>query len=224
LPSIVISLAANQESVARALAAQGMAIYLGRREAVSAGDIAAALESLMREPATVRTMSAACAEHVDGRGVDRVARALDARPIALRAAGARDCNAVYAWRNADETRRHAHDSAAISPAAHAEWFARTLTDPSRVLLIAECEGEPVGVLRYDCAGQQSTVSIYLVPGRYGGGFGSRVLCAGHAWLRSQRPEVRSIRAEVLPGNRASAAAFLQSGYRDDGGAYIKDLR
>jgi hypothetical protein len=29
---------------------------------------------------------------------------------------------------------------------------------------------------------------------------------------------------VLPGNRASAAAFLQSGYRDDGGAYIKDLR
>ena len=156
--------------------------------------------------------------------MDRVARALDARPIALRAAAARDCNAVYAWRNADETRRHAHDSAAISPAAHAEWFARTLADPSRVLLIAECEGEPVAVLRYDCAGQQSTVSIYLVPGRYGGGYGPRVLCAGQAWLRSQRPEVRSIRAEVLPENRASATAFLQSGYRDEGGAYIKDLR
>ena len=61
LPANVVSLAANQESVARALAAQGLAIYLGRREAVTATDIAAALESLARDPAKVRAMSAACA-------------------------------------------------------------------------------------------------------------------------------------------------------------------
>lgn len=224
LPSIVISLAPNQESVARALWAQGLAVYLGRREAVSACDIAAALDAFLRDPAKVRAMSAACAEQVDGRGVDRVARALDAMPIALRLAEPRDCNAVYEWRNAEETRRYTHDNATIALAAHTEWFTRTLADASRVLLIAECEGEPVGVLRYDCAGQQSTVSIYLVPGHHGGGYGPRMLSAGHAWLRLQRPEVRSIRAEVLPGNRASAAAFLQCGYRDEGRVYIKDLR
>jgi UDP-2,4-diacetamido-2,4,6-trideoxy-beta-L-altropyranose hydrolase len=224
LPAIVMSLAANQEPVARALADEGVALYLGRSESVTSAAIASALERLLGEPDSLRAMSVAALRLVDGRGIERVVRALDTSPLALRRAEASDRDDLYRWRNAEETRRYSHDSAAIEPEAHAAWLARTLADDSRVLLIAYCEGVAVGVLRYDFAVQQTTVSVYLVPGRHGRGDGPRLLAAGHSWLKAQRSDITAIRAEVLPENRASAAAFLEAGYRLQGGIYMKELR
>jgi RimJ/RimL family protein N-acetyltransferase len=209
--------------VATALAAEKLAIHLGKREDVTSEDLAAALRDLTAHPEQVRSMSEACAARVDGRGAHRVARAFDASAIALRRAEPRDREAVYAWRNSEENRRYAHSSAPIAAATHDVWFERTLADRTRELLIAECAGEPVGVLRYDCAEQQSTVSIYLVPGMHGRGHGARVLLAGDEWLRTHRPEMKTLRAEVLSGNRASAAAFVEAGYRKRGEVYYKEL-
>jgi UDP-2,4-diacetamido-2,4,6-trideoxy-beta-L-altropyranose hydrolase len=223
LPAIVISLAPNQEPNARALHEAGLALYLGRNAAVTSTMIASTLQSLASDPARLTAMSAAAKAAVDARGVDRVVMALTAAAITLRRAEPRDRDDLYLWRNHEETRRYAHDSAAIAPGAHAEWLERTLADPDRILLIAESEGEPVGVLRYDCAVQQATISIYLVPGRHGRGYGPRAICEGHRWLQTHRPVVRTIRAEVLADNAASVGAFTQAGYRARGGVFMKAL-
>jgi len=125
--------------------------------------------------------------------------------------------------NAEETRRYSHGPELITQAEHQQWFQRVLADPTRILLIAERSDRPVGVLRYDCEASRCTVSIYLVAGQHGHGYGPRILSAGHEWLNAHRPEIKSLRAEVLRDNLASAEAFLQTGYRRDGDGYVRDL-
>lgn len=223
LPSIVISLAMNQESIAHALADDGLAIYLGKRAAVTAGMITAAVEELMRNPDRMKAMGRACAELTDGNGAKRVARALDSHPIVLRPAQIGDCASLYQWRNAEETRRYFHHPEPISIETHRDWLTSVLRNKSRSLLIAQRNDEPVGVLRYDCARTQCTVSIYLVPSQRGHGYGSRLLCAGHEWLRQNRQNIRQVRAEVVKANRASVEAFLQAGYVKGDGVFVKQI-
>ena len=223
LPSILISHAMNQESPARAMSDNGLAIYLGNSETVTVEMIAAAIKELAHNSGRMRTVADACMELTDGNGVCRVMRALDTVPITLRPARAGDCESIYQWRNAEQTLRHSRNSGAILPDAHTKWFHSTLNNPDRILLVGEREGRPIGVLRYDGQAADCTVSVYLVPGQYGHGYGSRLLQSGHAWLRIHRHEVRAVRAEILTANRASIAAFLQAGYRRQADIYIKNL-
>ncbi len=223
LPSVVITQAMNQESVAHALAENRLAVYLGTSESVTADMIAAAIDNLMDDPGRVRAMSHACTYLVDARGTERVARLLDSHRIVLRPAHRGDCDALHRWRNAEETRHHSRQPGPIPLHRHRQWFDEILRDPGRALLIGERDRQPVGVLRYDCEAKRCTVSVYLVPGQGGHGYGPRLLQAGHEWLRRNRAEVTLVRAEILESNRASSNAFLQAGYRRQGDAYIKDL-
>jgi RimJ/RimL family protein N-acetyltransferase len=159
---------------------------------------------------------------VDGRGTERVARGLDTSVLRLRLAVHGDRERILLWRNAGETRRHSHDSAPIDTAAHASWFDGVLRAERSALLIGARAGQEVGVLRYDFNGSECTVSIYLVPGQHGRGYGPRLLREGHDWLRRHRPEVTRVRAEVQAANCGSIHAFREAGYEPGGGElYIK---
>lgn len=223
LPSFVISLAMNQESIACALDDDGLAIYLGIHTEVTAGTIAAAVEDLVCNSDRVKEMGVRCAALVDGHGTERVVRALDSKPIILRAARASDCESLHQWRNAEETRRYSHNPDPIPLKHHRQWLNNILRDHERVLLIGERNQQPIGVLRYDCEAPRCTVSIYLVPGQHGHGYGPRLLLAGHEWLRQHRRDVMQVRAEVIESNRVSADAFSQAGYRRQDTMYIKNL-
>jgi len=223
LPAIIVSLAQNQEPGAEALAATNCAVYLGRSDAVTAQSILTAMRALLADPARVKAMARAAAERVDGRGAERVARALDTVSIVLRPAGPADIDHILLWRNAEETRRHSHDPSPIDAGAHAAWFEKALRADDTALLIGERAGQPVGVLRYDFNGSECTVSVYLVPGQHGRGYGPRLLREGHEWLRHHHAEVTRVRAEVRPENRDSARAFRQAGYRQGGELLIKHI-
>lgn len=79
------------------------------------------------------------------------------------------------------------------------------------------------MLRYDFSGSECTVSVYLVPGQHGHGYGPRLLRAGHQWLRRRHPMVKRVRAEVHEANRSSVLAFRQAGYRQAGDVFVKDV-
>ena len=193
------------------------------KQQVTPGSIAAAMRELLSSVDTVKVLSQACAELVDGHGLARVERSLDAEAIVLRKAGRHDRDSIFEWRNAEETRRHSHSGAPTGRNEHERWFSQTLADGDRVLLVGERAGGPVGVLRYDCAGPRCTVSIYLVPGQYRRGHGTRLLLAGHDWLRRHRPEVREIVADVSLLNLPSVEAFRQAGYSRDAQYFLKTI-
>jgi len=76
LPSLVLLAADNQKDNAEALKAAGAATVLGRAGEVAPAVIAAEVERLQADPNARRAMGRAASELVDGRGAERVARAL----------------------------------------------------------------------------------------------------------------------------------------------------
>lgn len=72
LATVGMSLAANQAPIAEALAMRGAILNLGDAAALSANDIAIAVEGLIGDPYLVATMSTAARQVVDGGGAERV--------------------------------------------------------------------------------------------------------------------------------------------------------
>jgi UDP-2,4-diacetamido-2,4,6-trideoxy-beta-L-altropyranose hydrolase len=73
LPGVVISVADNQDGIARALHKAGAIVYLGRSDSVSVHAIVAQLRELLADPARVASTGAQARDLVDGDGATRVA-------------------------------------------------------------------------------------------------------------------------------------------------------
>lgn len=225
LPTLLVTIAANQRPGAQALTEAGAALWAGDVADLSAQDLAAMLRTLKRAPGLRDSLGAKASALVDGLGVARVVRAMAAPAITLRPVRAEDCEAVWHWRNDERTHRFIPDPAPIPLESHRAWFAGVLSGERPVdLLIGEAAGEPVGVLRFDHAGPLATISIYLVPGRENRGEGRALLRAGHDWLAAHRPATETIEALVLEGNAASHRAFRAAGYRPYASTYRCAIR
>ncbi len=214
VPSLVIGLAQNQLAIAEALAQSGAQLYLGRVEELEDAALRDAISVLLANRQLRNALARAVFSITDGRGVGRVVRCLYRSQMSLRAAADGDCERLFAWRNHPDTRRYFFDPAPIDLSAHRRWFADTLADSTRALLVGLVDGEEVGALRYDFSGDEARVSIYLDPARQGEGHGAALLAVGTQWLRSNRKGLRAIVADVLPANEASVRVFHTAGYRE----------
>jgi UDP-2,4-diacetamido-2,4,6-trideoxy-beta-L-altropyranose hydrolase len=224
LPSVVIALSPNQLPGSRDLGREGYVQYLGAQDDVSPSALADALGALVSDPASVRALSERTATLVDGNGAQRVAQRMLASGITLRPAREEDCAPMIAWRNAPEVLAGSTDPRPIALPAHQRWFAQKLADPNCALLIAELQGRPLGVLRYDIEGEEARASVFLVPGAAGRGYGRQLLREGTGWLKRNHPAVARIVAHILDGNEASRQAFVAAGYSGAAGTYRKELR
>lgn len=224
LPTILVTLAENQRPGATALANEGAAVWLGDLADLSVETLAATLQTLDAAPHLSAAIGNRAAALVDGRGADRVARAIGQEPITLRQAREDDCDAVWAWRNDERTRSHSLDPAPVPLDQHRRWFSSSLANPARTILIGEIAGEPVGVLRYDRVDEEMTISVYLVPGREGRGEGARLIRAGTDWIIRTWPTIRAIDAEILDANKASIRAFESAGFSVHLSCYRRGLQ
>lgn len=223
LPAVIASVAENQHVVARDLAADRACIYLGSAEDWRQETLAGLLRGLHGTPSLLLALGARAARLGDGRGAQRVAARMLPATIELRRAKTADCEPMHGWRNAEETRRHAFDGHPIAPDAHRRWFQRVLEDPAIALLVGEHEDKAVGVVRYDVTGKRALVSIYLVPGAHGRGFGAGLLEAGSRWMRTQYPAVTTLEARIRRGNERSLDAFANAGYTLESHTYTREL-
>ncbi|MBY0578115.1 MAG: UDP-2,4-diacetamido-2,4,6-trideoxy-beta-L-altropyranose hydrolase [Burkholderiales bacterium] len=222
LPSIVISIAPNQESIAQCAAEFGALRYLGKADEVPLADIIQALKQMMGDRNRLLGMSEKGKSLVDGLGAVRVAHIMNSisqNGILLRHAFENDARKLFEWRNAPETRRHAFNPDRIAWEDHLAWLKNSLSNPDRHLLIGEQDHRPIGVLRYDLAGSIAEVSVYLVPGLYGRGLGSRLIEAGTIWAGLNLPNIATLRARILTENIASRKAFAKAGYMESNGIY-----
>lgn len=210
LPTIVIPVAANQALLSANLAQAEAAI-------VCAGvdDIGPALAKLQENFERWHDLVAASAALCDGHGADRVAAKLardGPEVMHLRPAVADDSFAIWAWRNDPLTRRMAEAEGVVRLADHQRWFAAALRKQERRLLVAEIAGEPVGMVRFDLAGGEATVSINVAPAWRGNSLGGKLLKEGiERYAKEGRAE--RLVARVRLDNQASQAIFLRSGFR-----------
>lgn len=214
LPGLVVVLAENQVDLAVTGSHYGLFFSLGAAATVSIESMQDALRVFTRAPENLLAYTNQGLATVDARGAQRLAGLLAPPAIVVRCAELDDCDAMLAWRNADETRRYIFDSAPITLETHRTWFRKALENPDRVLLIGEMDGKPVGVLRYDLSGEEALISVYLVPGGQGQGIGTQLIRSGSIWLKEHQSRINVVNAEILSVNIASLRAFEQAGYRE----------
>jgi UDP-2,4-diacetamido-2,4,6-trideoxy-beta-L-altropyranose hydrolase len=220
VPALMFAAAGNQSSNLRLLAAARTGISLGDANQVEPVGLARMATRVLARQRLLERLGRRAATLVDGHGARRVALLLAGERIALRAATSADAQAAWRWRNHPATRRVSRDSREIPFDQHREWWLATLANPQRRLYVAHCGTMDVGVLRLDLAADSAEISIYLDPALNGLGLGPSMLRAAQRAVSAGDPDVRRMRADILPGNRASESAFTRAGFRRDGATWV----
>lgn len=132
--------------------------------------------------------------------------------IALRPANVGDTDDLFAWRNDPDTCAASRSTAAIRPDDHASWmkFNVSYGYPEHIVLIADSDVGPVGVVRFDAdRGDVMTfdASITMAPKHRGMGFAEEVLSRGCHVMKDYR-----LNAEIRSWNRASRTIFERCGF------------
>jgi len=219
LPSLVVSVARNQEAICSELADKGLIKYLGRAEDVSVSKISAALEFMANNLIELEECRLQGQCLVDGHGAKRVADVLypiSEHHLRLRGATGDDLLIYYRWANDSDVRRQSLRSEPISMAEHVEWFHGRLTAQGAKLFVLEGFGLPIGQIRFQLVNDDAWISYSLDTQFRGRGWGAELVRLGMQKIRDhlQQEKLGSVRfmAEVKPGNSASAAIFLKLGF------------
>lgn len=207
VPTLLVSVAGNQDAVVPGLARLGAAVRAGSSDRAV---IASGLRELISDADRRRALAERSRELVDGRGSRRVAARLLADELEVRPATLDDAELMHRWRNDWATRAVSRNRSPIPWRGHVEWLERALADPERSLLVGQIGEVPVGVIRFDRTGRDAAeVSLYLDPALHGLGLGRRLLLAGESLSAAGLDIV----AEVVEGNAGSARLFEAAGYR-----------
>ncbi|MET0155869.1 MAG: UDP-2,4-diacetamido-2,4,6-trideoxy-beta-L-altropyranose hydrolase [Rickettsiales bacterium] len=208
LPSIRYVLAENQ----RRLIDDGVALGLMCAPQGDGDAMETHIAALLRDDRRLETISRSCMNAAVQGGCARLARRLTAPALTLSPATPADCRAIWELRNQEYVRRFSLSCDVIAWESHAAWYAAALHNPDRLIFVAREEGEIVGVLRYDLTSDVALVSVYLRESASGKGFGAEMLRQGEKRLKTLRPNVKTIEAQILPHNGASLALFARERY------------
>jgi UDP-2,4-diacetamido-2,4,6-trideoxy-beta-L-altropyranose hydrolase len=207
LPSVVVTVAANQEQPSASLAAAGLVIPAGRAPAVSVEELRAAIASALRGPRHVRAI-------VDGYGAARVAAVMlppSVRNLRLVPAGRRDAELLFFWRNDPLARAMSFDDGVIDWDTHLQWLDTKLADADVSIFIGVADGLPVGQARLDFTAGEAELSYSVDPLVRRLGFGMAL--AEQAVRSAGRVPAGGFRARVKAGNLASRRIFERLGWR-----------
>jgi RimJ/RimL family protein N-acetyltransferase len=212
LPTICIAVSNNQQANGEVMATLGAHVYLGPRETVSVEQLRQAIGFVADNHGMRCSLSQRSRQLVDGLGAKRVAATLAGALLRIRPATQADAQLLYDGRNAEAVRRVSLDTSIIDWDRHCQWLQASLVNAQRLLLIGETTDGPVGALRYDLQGAEALVSIYLFESRLGLGWGKALLTHGEAFASAHWPQLRTLTAQILPGNQASLNLFRQAGF------------
>lgn len=135
--------------------------------------------------------------------------------VAVRLASSTDSKDVFVWRNDADTLLQSHNTNKIEWQDHSEWFNASLSDGSRVLLIAfhePCPDSKIGIVRFDIKDGYALVSINIAPAMRGKRLAQPSLLSAIQYLVDSRVSIEKIRAEVKTSNIASTRVFEAAGF------------
>ena len=207
LPSVVVTVAANQEPPTAALAEAGLVTWAGRAPSVSETQLRAAISAALRTPRPTQPL-------VDGYGAARVTAALlppAAQHLRLQRARASDAELLFNWRNEPLARAMSFDEQPIAWEAHRRWFEAKMADRDVQIFIGMAEGLPVGQVRLEFHGDETELSYGVEPLVRGRGFGTALV--EQAVRGGKRIPPGGFRARVKAANIASTTIFQRLGWR-----------
>jgi UDP-2,4-diacetamido-2,4,6-trideoxy-beta-L-altropyranose hydrolase len=213
LPSIVMSIADNQAPACQALESSGLIRYLGAVRDLDVAAVEVAMIEALASAEKLRDMATRGQAIVDGRGASRVAEVLipsSKAALKLRAATSDDVLTYFAWVNDPEVRSSAISTAFVDLQTHLRWFNGKLTDERAHLFVLELGDLPVGQIRFEVCGEETTIDYSLDVLVRGRGWAKRLVRLGIDALNTSRQPI--LTATVKPENIVSAATFIRLGF------------
>lgn len=135
--------------------------------------------------------------------------------ILLRKANNTDCDDIWLWRNAPETRRQSFNKKYIEYREHREWFTKKLRDKKTAIYIAENNRkEKIGQVRFTFDGKKKIayVNTNLNPKFFGRGLGNRIIKSATQSFLKENYKIREVVAEIFEENIVSQKAFTKANY------------
>ncbi len=132
----------------------------------------------------------------------------------VRQATEADSKDIFEWRNDELTRKMSHATDRVEWDGHCRWFASSIANDERLLLICETSGESekVGFVRFDLNDKNALMSINLSPDMRGKGYAKQCLLDAIVYFKAQHPNSFSIVAEIKVQNLASRYTFEGVGF------------
>ena len=222
VPTLSIELADNQRPVGEGLERCGAAIFLGNHRAVSTEEIAGRIRVLLNDKQMRMNLSQNARKLVDGRGAERVVRAIKSGDVQLRRADEGDKETLWKWANDAEVRSSSFSDAQIPWEQHNIWFERKMKDQRAKLFIAiNGKGEPVGQIRLDeVRPGEAEIDLSVAKERRGRGYAA-LLIERASQLAFSSIGLNRLHAFVKPQNSASMRAFEQADFTQTNGTAVK---
>lgn len=213
LPSMVIATADNQIKQLSDLAANGYC-YIVEHNNAMVDMLKLHIKAVVDNKRLRNFLAKNSATLVDGIGAQRLVKLLvGSSLLKLRQVTVADEKNVFEWRNHSNIREVSVNKDVIAWQNHQVWFKSTLQNSNIVMLIAELDETPVGVVRFDIKHEQAEVSIYLVQQTESKGLGYSLLISAEQWLLKMRLSLKEFNATVLEGNSASHLLFKKADYQ-----------
>ncbi|MEB3828470.1 UDP-2,4-diacetamido-2,4,6-trideoxy-beta-L-altropyranose hydrolase [Phormidium sp. CCY1219] len=221
LPSILLVLAENQRAIAEKLATLSQTVNLGWHQNIKSQNIPDRLSILLQSAEERTKLIEVSQQMVDGEGVSRIIKSLDASSLKLRPVREEDCELIWHWTNDPVIRSVSFSSEYIPWKDHVQWFTSKLGDRNCVFYIALNQDDvPIGQVRYEIRNQEATISLGLAEPFRGRGYGSRIMLLICQKIE-QDAAIKKIHAYAKPNNLASINVFLKSGFQNTGETIVK---
>jgi UDP-2,4-diacetamido-2,4,6-trideoxy-beta-L-altropyranose hydrolase len=216
LPSLVVTLAENQNLIADSLNRRGLIRWIGYQDDVTVERLAHVLNEAISS-VTLEAWSEACGKVVDGKGADRTASVLVLGPesaLRIREADAADEEILLEWANDPVTRSNSFNASVIGADTHRQWLHSRLKRPVNCsLYISETkDGLPIGQVRFErVEGGDWEIHYGLWRGARGKGLGVRMVELALKHFRADKKNTR-ILGYVKSANVPSHRIFERLGF------------
>lgn len=219
VPSIVMSIAANQKPIADALNQKKVMLSIDQPDGeLDFGRQGARLKNAIRElindPVRRQAMASNGTMLVDGQGARRIAQTLIGASFALRNVRLADAKTMWHWRNDPEVRSVSLTDSPDNFENHTELLRQQIEEAHTELWISEdSNGRPVAEISFEITRDQQTayVGIIVDQTQRGRGVGPGLINNACQQFFASSP-VNEIVAQIKPGNAASEKAFRTAGF------------
>jgi spore coat polysaccharide biosynthesis predicted glycosyltransferase SpsG/ribosomal protein S18 acetylase RimI-like enzyme len=209
LPTVILRVARNQDTIARRLDAVGAAVDAGPVEQLDVAALSRLIRRLAEEPSIRQVISDRAWNLVDARGTERLAHYVEG--VRVRRATMADAPLLWRWASDPDTRAASFTPDPIPYPTHLAWLRDRLVERTCLLLIGENGAGPLGQVRFDSREAGVEISISVAP-EHRGAVGGLLLESAIRRFRRRVPRT-DLLAHVKVGNEPSRRLFERAGFR-----------
>jgi UDP-2,4-diacetamido-2,4,6-trideoxy-beta-L-altropyranose hydrolase len=213
LPSIVITIADNQKSIAKELHKRRLIHLIGHFDKVNVNLIFKILKQYINKD--LKTWSSTCKLVTDGKGVEKLASVLtlsSKTKLKSRYASLEDEMLLLNWANDPLVRSNGFNSKIINKKNHNKWFNFRILNKKicKILIVMTTEKVPIGQVRFEKTGKKWYINYSLASFARGQNISSNLLKVAISKLKKNKKT--ELFAKIKKNNLASFKALENVGF------------